>query len=996
MNTISSFGNWLRQRRRMLDLTQEALAKAVGCALVTIRKMETDERRPSKALAERLATCLNIGAAEYADFMALARNDPAAPPIATEEATAASGEPEKRLFVAREQELAQLDRFLNQALTGRGHVAFVVGEAGSGKTALAQEFARRAQEMHPRLIIAGGNCNAYSGIGDPYLPFREILALLTGDVETRSAVGVISHAHARRLAELVPHAIQTLVDDGPDLIDLFIPGKTLIDRATGAASIASDRVAGLKALLARQAAAQGAVALKQQNLFAQYTQVLQALSRRWPLLLLLDDLQWADAGSISLLFHLGRQLTGQRILVVGIYRPDDVALGREGGRHPLEPVVNEFQADFGQIQVDLEQAGEKQFIEALLDSEPNRLGAAFRHALWRQTSGHALFTVEMLRGLQERGDLVQDEQGRWVEGPALDWETLPARVEGVIGERLGRLPAPLQAALQVACVEGEVFTAEVVAQVQRIDERDLVRQLSGELSKQHRLVREQGNQRLGNRRLSRYRFRHILFQKYLYNNLGMVERSYLHEGVGQRLEALYQDQPEEMAAIAVQLAYHFQAAGLIVKAVDYLYQAGNRTIRLSANQEAIAHFTSALTLLATLPKTPERNQQELPLQLALGAQLATTKGYAAPEVEAAFGRARELSQHMEKTPQLFPALFGLWRFYLTGARHQTGRQLAEQCLALAEHLQDPALLQQAYHALSFSLFSLGEVALARHYLELGVALYHPEQHHALAFSYGTDPGVHSLSLLTHQLWMLGYPDQALARSNQARNLAQDLAHPMSQAVSLAYATWLHQFRQDPDEVQTTATATITLCTKHSIMLYLTLATILQGWTMAGPKADEAGITQIRQGLAGFQATGAYIFRPYFLILLAEAYAKQGQAAAGLQALDEALAMSERGGERVYESWVYRLKGELLLQVEITAEAKAEACFSQAIAIAQRQGAKLLELRATMSLGRLWQKQGKGEAAHQMLTALYGWFSEGFDTVDLREAKELLAQWDLPM
>ena len=456
--------------------------------------------------------------------------------------------------------------------------------------------------------------------------------------------------------------------------------------------------------------------------------------------------------------------------------------------------------------------------------------------------------------------------------------------------------------------------------------------------------------------------------------------------MGYVLEELY---GEQASTIAVQLAYHFQAAGLVTKAVGYLLQAGNRAVQLSATQEAITHFTRALALLATLPKTSERNQQELPLQLVLGAQLATTRGYAAPEVEAAFARAYELSQQVGKTPQLFPALFGLWRFYLTGAKHQTGRQVAEQCLALAEHLQDPALLQQAYHALSFSLFCLGELVPARRYLEQGIALYNSEQHHVLAYTYGTDPGVHSLSLLTHQLWFLGYPDQALARSNQARNLAQELAHPMSEAVSLAYATWLYQLRQEPSAVQTAAAATSALCTKHGIMLYLTVATILQGWTMTGQEEAEAGIAQIRRGLAGFQSTGAYIYRPYFLILLAEAYANVGQAEEGLKVLDEASAMIDKGGERVYEAWVNQLKGELWLQVETQAEAKAAACFDRAIEIAQQQGAKLLELRATISLARLWQKQSKSQAARDMLAECYGWFTEGFDTVDLQKARFLL-------
>jgi adenylate cyclase len=369
------------------------------------------------------------------------------------------------------------------------------------------------------------------------------------------------------------------------------------------------------------------------------------------LVLVVDDLQWADLGSISLLFHLGRQLAGSRILIVGAYRPEEVALGRpvspllaggiEGGRerHPLEPVVNEFQRDFGHIMVDLGQAESRDFVEAFLDSEPNRLGVAFREMLYQQTHGHPLFTIELLRGLQERGDLIQDPEGHWVEGPALDWETLPARVEAVIAERMGRLAEPLQAALRVASVEGEVFTAEVVARVRAADEGEVVGRLSGELDRRHRLVRAQAIERLGSRRVSRYRFRNYLFQKYLYDSLDEVERAYLHEDVGNVLEELYGDQASEIAAIAAiapQLAWHFQEAGMAEKAIHYLHQAGEKAVQLSAYQEGIAHLTRGLELLMALPDSGgkehrlERAQQELALQLALGMAWIGAKGFPAP------------------------------------------------------------------------------------------------------------------------------------------------------------------------------------------------------------------------------------------------------------------------------------------------------------------------------------------------------------------------------
>jgi predicted ATPase len=658
-------------------------------------------------------------------------------------------EVERPVFVARERELARLDGFLDLALDGQGRVVFVTGEAGSGKTALAQEFTRRAQKVHADLIVASGNCNAHTGLGDPYLPFREILGLLTGDVEARWAAGAITREHARRLWDTLPLAAQALVEAGPDLIDTFVPGTALVERAMTFANGADwlarlDELAERAALRQAQDAATGPGS-QQSGLFEQYTGVLQALARQAPVVLVVDDLQWADAGSISLLFHLGRQLAGSRILVVGVYRPEDVAFGRRGERHPLEPVVNEFQRDFGDTVVDLGQAESRDFVEAFLDSAPNRLGVAFREMLYRQAHGHPLFTIELLQSMQERGDLVRDQEGRWVEGATLDWEALPARVEAVIVERIGRLAEPLRGILRAASVQGETFTAEVVARVWGSDEREVVRRLSGELDRIHHLVHAQGVLRMdsprpsassgqrpsagsGRRPLasfaphpdrsewtgSLYRFRHILFQKYLYNSLDQVERVRLHEDVGNVLEGLWGEQTE---AVAVQLARHFQEAGIPEKAITYLHQAGNRAVRLSANEEAIAHFTRGLALLKTLPNTPGRAQQELDLQLALAAPLQAARGYAAPETGRAYARAYELCQQVGETPQLLPALWSLSSFYFARAEHQKSLKLAEQILNLAQCMEDPLQVAMAHWGLGVDSLHVGELLPARAHLE---------------------------------------------------------------------------------------------------------------------------------------------------------------------------------------------------------------------------------------------------------------------------------------
>ncbi len=903
---------------------------------------------------------------------------------------------ERNVFVARERELARLNEFLHTACAGQGQapsggfargICFVTGEAGSGKTALVSEFARRAQEAQPDLVVVIGNCNAQTGIGDPYLPFREILGLLTGDVEAKLAQGAITQDNANRLRDALRVGMATLVEFGPDLIDIFVPGSKLVAKAATFVADEAGLLDRLKKVTEHKTAVPSATTLEQGRIFEQYTNVMKALAAKLPLMLVLDDLQWADTSSIGLLFHLSRRIGDSRILLVGAYRPDEVALGRGGEPHPLEPVLNELMRYFGDIWVDLGQAAEaegRQFVDAYLDTEPNQLGHDFRRALFHHTGGHPLFTIELLREMRERGDLVQDEEGRWVEGSALDWSTLPARVEGVIEQRVGRLAEELQEALTVASVEGEDFTAQVVARVQEVDERHLVRRLSRELDKQHRLVKEVGIERVGSQRLSLYRFQHNLFQRYLYNNLGQTERQLLHEDVGVVLEELYRDQTE---GIAVQLARHFQEAAVTGKAIRYLLQAGRRAVRLFAHGEAIEHLTRGLELLRNLPDNLERAQQELEFQTTLGPALIASRGYAAPEVEQTYARARELCRQVGETPGIIPVLRGLLAFYRVRADLQTARELAEQFLSLAQTPQYSAFLVDAHQELGVTLFHVGELAASKAHLEQAIAIYDPQQPRSAAIVYA--PGVFCLSHAAWDLWLLGCPDQALKRSQEALILAEELSHPFSIVFALHFAAVLHQFRQETQVTKERSEAAIALATKHRLPFWLAGATILQGWALALEGEIEKGIAQMRQGLAAWQATGAEIAVPYYLALFAEAYGQAGQTEEGLSALAEALAVLDNTGQHSWEAELYRLKGELLMQTESTAD--AEACFRQAIEIARRQQAKSWELRAAMSLSRLWQKQGKQEEARQLLTEIYAWFTEGFDTPDLQEAQVLLEE-----
>jgi predicted ATPase/DNA-binding SARP family transcriptional activator len=897
-------------------------------------------------------------------------------------------------FVARERELTALSAALESARVGRGQILFVIGGAGRGKTMLVQEFARRVQEADAELIMVSGHCNAHTGLGDPYLPFREALNMLTGELETRWAAGLITHQQAKRLWELMPVSLPALVEHAPDLIESFIPGQALLSRA---ATFATDEMPWFNqlAVFVREA---DRVRLEQSRLFSQYTALLKAIATRQPLLLILEDLHWVDTSSSALLFHLSREVSDSRLLIVGTYRPDEVVLSWGDGLHPLAGIVSELKRQHGDIWLDLGDLAPmegRQFVEAYLDTQPNRLGAAFREALFRQTEGHALFTVELLREMQERGDLRQDEDGNWAEGETINWNTLPAKVEGVIEKRMTRLEAALQTVLTIASVEGETFTAEVVARVQQLNERELVQQLSRELDKRQRLVTAQGLEWVGEQRLSLYRFRHYLFQHYLYHNLDQMERTYLHEAVGNVLETLYGEQTEQ---VVVQLAHHFEQAGLRQKAVNYLLQAGKRAARLSANQEAIAHLTKGLTLLETLPDTAERVQQELELQIVLGNALMATKGYAAAEVERVFNRARELCWHAYagETPHRFPVLYGLWVLHHVRAEHQMARELGQEWLRLAQHQPDAAPLLMAHRVLGVSLLHLGELASAREHLEQSIALYEPQQHRSLAFLYGQDPGIASRILAAWTLWLLGYLDQTLKRSREALALAQELSHPFSLAFALIHAAVLHQLGREGQKAQERVESAIALCTKQGFPFLLAIGTILQDWALAEQGQEKARIAHMRQGLAAYQAIGAGLWRPYSLSLLAQAYQIAGQVKEGLTVLAEALALVEKSDERWWEAELYRLKGELLLKAEggrlkDEAEAEAEKCFWQAIEVARRQSAKSLELRAVLSLSRLWQKQGKKKEACQMLGEIYGWFTEGFDTADLKEAKVLLEE-----
>jgi tetratricopeptide (TPR) repeat protein len=567
-------------------------------------------------------------------------------------------------FVAREREIQHLRDVLGRSLAGKGQICFVTGEAGAGKTTLTENFAQKAQQEQADLLVAVGNCNAQTGIGDPYLPFREILGQLTGDVEDKLTQGAISEENANRLQGFLSISGRAIADLGPDLIDIFLPGAGLLARASHL--VASD--SGLSKRLnrlrrnqvdrsERDLPVQGQLRDAQQNrIFEQFTSVLVALADQKPLVILLDDLQWADESSAALLFHLARRIKDSRILVLGTYRPEDVALGRGDQRHPLESVVNEIKRLHGEVILptgSLSDGDGLAFIDAVLDTRPNRLSKSFRQKLLDRTHGQALFTTELLNGMINRGDLVADAEGNIVEGPELDWDNLPARVEGVIEERIARIPENLQELLAVASVEGEVFIGQVAARLLQMEERRALQALNRELGQVHNLVREDGTTRIGRQRLTRFRFRHSLIQRYLYNRLGTSERELLHEDIAQILEDIYGASTEEVAG---RLARHYELAQLPERAAGHYLETGLRAMRLFATGEAATLISRGLGLLASLPETGQTDELRVELQLALG-RIQWKRGLA-PEAMQTFQSAAETAERIGSSEQLARAALG--------------------------------------------------------------------------------------------------------------------------------------------------------------------------------------------------------------------------------------------------------------------------------------------------------------------------------------------------
>jgi predicted ATPase len=848
--------------------------------------------------------------------------------------------------VARETELVQVQQCLTTALSGVRQVVFITGEAGIGKTTLVDTF---VAQMVPAdvMYIGRGQCVEQYGAGEAYLPILEVLGQLGRGPD------------GPRLVELLQQQAPSWLLHMPALLQA--PAYAALQHRS--AETSRDRM------------------------LRELAEAVETLTAERPLLLVLEDLHWSDYATLDWLALVARRRVAARLLVLGTYRPAD-AMARA---HPIRTLTQELQRH-------------GQCTELLLPYLPvagvssylvQRFGAAqvpqgLDKILHQRTNGNPFFLVTVVEELVRQGRLGSPAPGGMPrEDLAAVAGGVPEGVRQLIDAQLAYVSPQEQEILAAASVVGAEFSAAAVAAAMAQAPEE-VEACCDALVRRGQFVRPQGSAEWPDGTVAaRYHFIHGLYHEVLYERVPINRRMRWHRQIGARLEAGYDPCAREIAA---ELAMHFVQGRDAPRAVVYLQHAAENALRRYANREAIGHLTQALTWLKTLPHPPEYLQQELHLLTALGPALVAVQGYSALDVEHTYTRAREICQQLGDALQLSRALWGLLTCYLVRAEHQTARELGEELLTLAQRQQDTELLCLGHFALGAALYCLGAFAPAHEHLAQSIAFDDLQQSLAHPFLFGMDLGVFCRCWTAHVLWHLGYPEQARAMSHTALVRAHALAHPYSLALTLNYAAMCHQFRREERATHERAEAATVLCREHGFVYYLAWGPILRGWVVVAQGQGEAGIARMRDGLAAFRAIGGKVRLPYYLALLAEAYRNTGQGAAGLTLIADALAQAATAGEGWWQAELYRLKGELLMQAGGTHMVpEAEECMRLALTVARRQQARSLELRAAMSLAHLWQQQGQRTEAYELLAPIYGWFTEGFDTADLQEAKALLAE-----
>jgi DNA-binding winged helix-turn-helix (wHTH) protein/tetratricopeptide (TPR) repeat protein len=835
-------------------------------------------------------------------------------------------------IVGRETELRQLWEWYGGIQQGARRVGLIAGEAGIGKTALVDAFLTSVVSTSA-VRIARGQCVEQYGAGEAYLPILEALGRLGRNPDV-PIVQVLRRYAPSWLAHL-----PWLVSD---------------------AAVASARVAP-------------------ERMLRELTEALEALAADQPLVLVLEDLHWSDRATLEWLASVARRRDAARLLVLGTYRPIEAGAHRS----PLLDVVAELRDRPQTAEICLDHLS-RGAVDAYVRQRCGGFSALDRlvEVLHRRTGGHPLF----LAGIMDTLILALSTEGH-APGPDLCAmaHATPPNVRQFMERRIERLSEEDQAILEAASVAGDSFCIPAAAAGASIPDAR-VEARCAVWARTHRIVFADGITRWPDGTLGgRYRFRHALYHETVYARISPARRARLHLLTGNRLEGAY---GRDGAAIATELAMHFEQGRDSEKAVTYLVRAGRNAVHRSAYVEAHAHLIRALKIVETFPNDEERLSRQAELLLLLAQVLETTEGWGALDVERTYARAREICTALHDEPSLLQATWGSIAVSIVRADLRRTQELSRDLLRLAKKGKHAAFRMAAHAELGGAALALGQTTSARKHFQLAEALDDPDQHRVRLAAFGMNMGVFARAWHTHVTWQLGFLDRARADAEQAIRAAAQADHPFTHTVALAYAAMLSQFLREIPELDRLTSATIAHATEHGFTYYLAWADVLQGWSRVVQGGGAPAVADIRRGIEVLERT-ARLRLPYYRSLLAEACGRISDVDDGLRVVDEAFDDIGQTEERWWEAELHRTRGELLRLA--ANDAKAEESFRIAIDIARQQRALALELRATTSLSRLWQCQGKLREARRALAGVYDCFTEGLDTPDLQDARSLLEQ-----
>jgi adenylate cyclase len=845
--------------------------------------------------------------------------------------------------VGRERESHELLSAFESVVHGRGLLVGVSGEPGIGKTTLVEDTLRTIAARGTPAYIARGRCSERLAGAEAYLPFLEAFdSLLKGD--GRETV-------ARILKALAPAwYAQFLVAEG----------------AEASANLAAK--AGSTERLKRELQA-----------------CLEELSRLRPLILFFDDVHWADASTVDLLAYVAARFDRLRVLILATFRPNEL----RRANHPFLAVMHDLQGRGVGRETTVDFLTRNETSEYLALNFPNhRFPVDLAALIQDKTEGNPLFMVDLVRDLRNRGVIAEREDG-WelTQGTSSIARELPASIRSMIQRKIDALSDEDRRVLVAASVQGVRIDTAVVARALDRDPGELEEHLD-RLDRLHGFVRLVGDQPLPDRTpSSQYRFVHSLYQNSLFESLRPVRRASLSGVIARVLADYYKS---DTAPVATELAFLFETAQDTAKAAQYFLQATQKAIDVCGYREAAVLCRHGLRSVEQMPDKSTGSRFELELQLALGLSLSATQGYAAPEVEQVMTRARDLCAAAGDPTRLFRALETLWRFYFAKGDLVRASELGNELLGLASGSSDSRLCVIAEACVGFPLTQRGHPAEGLVHLDRAVALDLADHRVKPGGVMATDNRVRALAWSSMALWLMGYADQAESRLNLMLERATAVGHPFTQAFACSIAGWCYHHRRETLALQRIAEKAQAVSTEYSFGGWLPVSQILLGWAMADQGQVAEGIGLIRKSIEMFKRTGAGINLPHFFSMLAEAHVKDQDFRSGLAAVEEGLVFADRNDDVYWKPELLRLRGALRLRViDPGAEAEAETSFHAAIAAARDEKARVLELRATESLCRLWQLQGKRDEAHAALSTAYASFSEGFESNDLREARALL-------